>query len=79
MEGKSIRKITSISILKDFISSKLRLFEGIELTIQALMCASVKVSVVESVESVVEIFIYDPYEPSQEIFQNISRFAGNFE
>ena len=79
MEGKSIRKITSISILKDFISSKLRLFEGIELTIQALMCASVKVSVVESVESVAKIFIYDPYELSQEIFQNISRFAGNFE
>ena len=53
LEGKSIRKITSISILKDFISSKLRLFEGIELTIQALMCASVKVSVESVVESLV--------------------------
>ena len=53
LEGKSIQKITSISILKDFISSKLRLFEGIELTIQALMCASVKVSVESVVESLV--------------------------
>ena len=51
--SESIRKITSVSILKDFISSKLCLLEGIELTIQALMCTSVKVSVESVVESLV--------------------------
>ena len=57
LEGKSIRKITSISILKDFIPSKLRLFEGIELTIQALICAYVKVSVESVVESLVSRYV----------------------
>ena len=52
-EGKSIRKITSVSILKDLISSKSSLFEGIELTIQVLMCTLVKVSVESVVESLV--------------------------
>ena len=40
-------------MLKDFISSKLRLFEGIELTIEALMCESVKVLVESVFESLV--------------------------
>ena len=39
--------------MKDFMSSKLNLFEGIELTVQTLVCASVKVSVESVVESMV--------------------------
>ena len=42
-----------MNILQDFIRSDLKLFEGIELTIQALLCASVKISV----ESVVETLV----------------------
>ena len=45
--------LEKISILKDFMSSKHKLFEGIEITIQAMMCASVKVSVESVVESLV--------------------------
>ena len=53
IKEKDIQKVTSIGILQDFISSQLRLFEGIELTIQALMSALVKVSVESVVESLV--------------------------
>ena len=52
IKEKDVQKVTSIDILQDFISSQLRLFEGIELTIQALMCACASVKV--SVGSVVE-------------------------
>ena len=50
IQEKRIKKMNSISILKDFISSKSNLFEGNGLTIGTLVCALVKVSV----ESVVE-------------------------
>ena len=57
-----MKKVSSVSILKDFISSKLQLFEDIELTAHALTCASIKVSgenVVESLVSDYETHFYE--------------------
>ena len=42
-----------MNLLQDLISSDLKLYEGVEITIQALLCASVKMSVESVVETVV--------------------------
>ena len=47
-----IKKLSSMSILKDFLNSK-KLFEGAEIAMQAILCASVKISVESVVESLV--------------------------
>ena len=52
-QGKDIRNLTSMDILKDFINSELKLYEGIEITIQRMLRASVKVTVESVVESLV--------------------------
>ena len=41
-----------MNLLQDLISSDLKLYEGVEITIQALLCASVKMSVESVVETV---------------------------
>ena len=53
LKVKDLKAVTSLGILRDLISSDLKLYEGIELTVQALLCASIKVSVESVVESLV--------------------------
>jgi hypothetical protein len=53
IETKELKNITSMSILRDFFKTELKLFEGIELVMHAMACASVKISVESVVESLV--------------------------
>ena len=53
LNGKNIGKLTSLKIICDFLWTDLKLYEGIELSMQGLICAAVKVSV----ESVVETLV----------------------
>ena len=53
MEERDLTKITSMSILKDFLSSKANLFNGVEIAMQSIVCASIKISVESVVESLV--------------------------
>ena len=50
---KDIKKITSMSVLQDFLRTDLKLFDGIELVLHGILCAAVKVSVESVVESLV--------------------------
>ena len=53
LKRKDLKAVTSLGILRDLISSDLKLYGGIQLTVQALLCASIKVSVESVVESLV--------------------------
>ena len=53
VKNKDIKKITSMSILQDFLKTKLNLFEGVELILHGIVCGAVKVSVESVVESLV--------------------------
>lgn len=53
VKNKDMKKITSMSILQDFLKTKLKLFEGVELVLHGIVCGAVKVSV----ESVVETLV----------------------
>ena len=50
---RDVKKLTSMSILRDFLGSKEKLFNGAEIAMQAVICASVKISVESVVESLV--------------------------
>ena len=52
-KDKDIASLTTLKIIQDFLSSGLRLFEGVEITMQGLLCAAVKISVECVVESLV--------------------------
>ena len=49
----SIEKLSSMDIIVDFLSTKLKLYDGIEITMQAIYCAAVKILVESVVESLV--------------------------
>ena len=44
---------SSVQIIKDFLSTEKKLYDGVELSIQGILCATVKVSVESVVESLV--------------------------
>ena len=48
-----MKKITSISVLQDFLKTDLKLFNGVEVVLHGICCAAVKVSVESVVESLV--------------------------
>ena len=48
-----MKKITSISVLQDFLKTDLKLFDGVEVVLHGICCAAVKVSVESVVESLV--------------------------
>ena len=51
--SKDLKKVTSMTILQDFVKSDLKLFDGVEIALQGILCAAVKVSVESVVESLV--------------------------
>ena len=53
MIGKKVKDLKSHDIIKDFLLTKLQLYEGIEITMQGICCAVVKISVESVVESLV--------------------------
>ena len=53
VKTNDMKKITSMSILKDFLKTDSKLYEGVELVLHGIVCAAVKVSVESVVESLV--------------------------
>ena len=53
LKGKDVKRLTSLMIIGDFISTDRKLYENVELSVQGILCASVKVSVESVVETVV--------------------------
>ena len=51
--NKDFENITNNDIIKDFLNTELNLFLGVELTIQSICAAAVKLSVESDVESLV--------------------------
>ena len=45
--------LRSMKILEDFLNTDMKLFEGLEITMQGILCAAVKISVESVVESLV--------------------------
>ena len=45
--------LKSMKILEDFLNTDMKLFEGVEITMQGILCAAVKISVESVVESLV--------------------------
>lgn len=66
--------LTSIDIIQKFLTSKLKMFDGIELIIHIICAASVAMSVESIVESIVSM-----YENRQSKFRNIGEKRGNEE
>ena len=54
--GKDLERVTSLSLLKELLSSDNNLSEGIELSLHCICCAAVKVSVESIVESMISVY-----------------------
>lgn len=54
--NKEIDALTSKDIIKDFLSTELKLYEGVEVTVQCILSAAVKISVESDVESLVSVY-----------------------
>ncbi len=55
-KSKDMKKVTSMTVLQDFVKSDMKLFDGVEIALQGILCAAVKVSVESVVESLVSRF-----------------------
>ena len=54
--GKNLKRVTSLGLLKEILSSNNNLSEGIELSLHCICCAAVKVSVESIVESMISVY-----------------------
>ena len=46
VKDKNVGSLRSMKILEDFLNTDMKLFEGVEITMQQILCADVKISVV---------------------------------
>ena len=53
VRNKKVENLTSKELVKEFLSTKLKLYEGVELTVHILCPAAIKVSVESDEESLV--------------------------
>ena len=53
VRNKKVENLTSKELVKEFLSTKLKLYEGVELTVHIICSAAIKVSVKSDVESLV--------------------------
>ena len=53
VRNKKVENLTSKELVKEFLSTKLKLYEGVELTVHIICSAAIKVSVESDVESLV--------------------------